>query len=643
MLSALIARKRKNIGVANLAYDLLCATVADFLALSLSHKDLLIPSRELIQAARLLILVYPLFTLALMAVKAHRSLWRYTSIHDALRLAEAVIVGIGLSYVTGALLGILSPLPPSFFILFPAALFACASLGRMTVRILHDRAAGQKGTWSGQRALIVGAGRGGALLYRDLRLRQRYQIIGFVDDDERKIGKEVHGAPVLGKIDDLVDLVTVHKIKVVLVAMPSAPAVTLDRIVRLCAKLKVTCRTMPLLPELASEQVSYSSLREITVEDLLRRAPIVMDMETSRDFYSGKSILVTGGAGSIGAELCRQVARLAPAYLMILDKAETPLYRIERELRNDHPSLVFNVILGRIEDEHLLERLFKVHPPDIILHAAAYKHVPLAEDNVVTFVQNNIFGTRTLVQAALRYGVERFVLVSTDKTVNPSSVMGVTKRVTEIYCQSLQQKGCHFITTRFGNVLDSSGSVVPLFREQIAHGGPVTVTDPEVSRYFMLIDEAASLILQAGRIGKGGEIFILDMGEPIRIRELAEQMIRLAGYEPERDIPIVYTGLRHGEKLHEELFYERETLKDTMHPKILLADGVPPMRTEDLEAIFRKLEEAVREGHEGGIRALLRELVPEYGQTPKKVHSATASLHLISQRAHSSKNFPESA
>jgi FlaA1/EpsC-like NDP-sugar epimerase len=326
---------------------------------------------------------------------------------------------------------------------------------------------------------------------------------------------------------------------------------------------------------------------------------------------------VTGGGGSIGSELCRQIGKHNPSVLVVLDNCEYNLYNIDQDLGNTYPSLVFTSVLGDIRDKRGVENLFHRFKPEVVFHAAAYKHVPLVEDQVIEGIRNNVFGTRLVADAALHHNVEKFVLISTDKTVNPTNVMGTTKRIAELYCQALNSDGgTHFVITRFGNVLGSAGSVVPLFERQIAAGGPVTVTHPDITRYFMTIPEAASLILEAGAVGKGGEIFVLDMGEPVRIRDLAEKLIHLSGLRPGRDIQITYTGLRPGEKMHEELFYEKEELRGTTHPKLLLASSVSASLSR-MSAELDKLSAAVEEFDEERARVTLRTLVPEF--TPQLI------------------------
>ena len=420
--------------------------------------------------------------------------------------------------------------------------------------------------------------------------------MALVDDDIGKQGHEVQGVRVRGRLDDIAQAGARLDMRIVLIAMPSASRKTMDQVVQVCNEVQVPCRTLPSLSELADGRVEVSRLRPVTVEDLLGRDPVVLDSHAISDFLRGKRVLVTGGGGSIGAELCRQISRHEPALLVVMDNSEYNLYRIDQELAAIAPSLVFTSALGNVQDAAAVENLFAQVKPEIIFHAAAYKHVPIVEENVAEGIRNNIFGTRVVADAALRHGADKFVLISTDKTVNPTNVMGTTKRVAELYCQALNRdESTHFVTTRFGNVLASNGSVVPLFERQIAAGGPVTVTDPDITRYFMTIHEAASLILQAGAIGRGGEIFVLDMGEPVRIRDLAEKLIQLSGLRPYQDIQIVYTGLRPGEKMHEELFYTREELQGTTHPKLLLASSIPAALA-GMQADLGMLYEAVAKG-----------------------------------------------
>ena len=569
-------------------------------------------------------LAVPAHTLTLWLFGCYRGIWRYASIPDLVRIVKSVALGALATFVGAFLFERLQGVPRSVLMLYPILLALGLGSSRMLYRVFKDRVMGF-GRENSARALIVGAGRAGELLIRDLRHHGPFLPVGLVDDADTKQGHEVQGVRVRGRLDDIARLVHAFDVDIVLIAMPSASRETMDRVLKVCNEAQVPCRTLPSLTELADGRVEVSRLRPVTVEDLLGRDPVVLDSRTISDFLRGKRVVVTGGGGSIGAELCRQIAQHDPAMLVVMDNSEYNLYRIDQELAAAAPSLMFTSALGNVQDEAAVETLFSQVKPEIIFHAAAYKHVPIVEENVAEGVRNNIFGTRVVADAALRHGVHKFVLISTDKTVNPTNVMGTTKRVAELYCQALNRdESTHFVTTRFGNVLASNGSVVPLFERQIASGGPVTVTDPDITRYFMTIHEAASLIMQAGAIGRGGEIFVLDMGEPVRIRDLAEKMIQLSGLKPYQDIQIVYTGLRPGEKMHEELFYTKEELQGTTHPKLLLANAMPASLAI-LKTEIDRLRDVVADPERA--RAQLRALVPEF--TPQEQIPGRVALRLV--------------
>jgi len=605
-------------------HDLLWIPVSVLLAYWVRFN--LTPIPQLYFSGMLLVmsLAVPAHALTLWMFGCYRGIWRYASIPDLIRIVKSVTLGTMATVLGAFLLVRLHGVPRSVLMLYPILLTMGLGSSRMLYRVLKDRwsSFGDKAT---TRALIVGAGRAGELLIRDLRRHGPFLPVALVDDASDKQGHEVQGIRVRGRLDDITRLVRSYDVGIVLIAMPSASRETMDRVVQVCNEVKVPCRTLPSLTELADGRVEVSRLRPVTVEDLLSRDPVVLDSRAISDFLLGKRVLVTGGGGSIGAELCRQIARQNPALLVVMDNSEYNLYSIDQELALNSPTLVFTSALGNVQDEGAVETLFAQVKPEIIFHAAAYKHVPIVEENVAEGIRNNIFGTRVVADAALRHGAEKFVLISTDKTVNPTNVMGTTKRVAELYCQALnREESTHFVTTRFGNVLASNGSVVPLFERQIAAGGPVTVTDPDITRYFMTIHEAASLIMQAGAIGRGGEIFVLDMGEPVRIRDLAEKLIQLSGLRPHEDIQIVYTGLRPGEKMHEELFYTREELQGTTHPKLLLANAVPASLST-LNAEIDRLQDMVADPEQA--RAQLRALVPEF--KPQQQIKDRVALRLV--------------
>jgi len=542
----------------------------------------------------------------------YRGVWRFASIPDLLRILKATIVGMCLLALGLFLITRMQDVPRSVFPLYGALLVLLLGGPRLLYRWLKDR---RLYAMPGRRTLVVGAGRAGEMLVREL-LRNPdfdYTPVGFIDDDDEKKGREIHGVRVLGGAEKIPRLKQRLDVDFVLLAIPSATSAQMRRIVELCEEVEVPMKTLPSMRDLPSGRVVPGTLRPISIEDLLGRDPVSLDVEAISAGVTDRTVLVTGGGGSIGAELCRQLARYAPARLVIFDSSEFNLYRADRELSGQHPELDLHVVLGDVCDEVSLDRVFAAWRPSLVLHAAAYKHVPLLENQARQAVRNNVLGTCRTADAAVRHGCEVFVLISTDKAVNPTNVMGASKRVAEIWCQNVDARvpDTRFITVRFGNVLDSAGSVVPLFREQIACGGPVTVTHPEVKRYFMTIPEACQLILQAAAVGRGGEVFVLDMGQPIAISYLARQMILLAGKVPGKDVEIVYTGLRPGEKLFEELFHPSEALRQSSHEKLLLAR----FREVDWEHFARALEEldrACTSGDDGRVRELLTALVPEF-------------------------------
>lgn len=570
-----------------------------------------------------LVIAIPVHAFTFWLFGCYRGIWRFASIPDFLRLAAAVGVGVLVTVLALFMTIRLVDVPRSAIVLYPLLLLAGVGGARVVYRAIRDHGIRPAADMR-PRALVLGAGRAGEMLVRDLLRHGPFHPVALLDDDRLKHGKELHGVRVRGRIDDLPQLVRSYDVSIVLIAMPSAGREVMDRIVRLCTDVRVEFRTLPTLQELSHGKADSSQLRPVTVEDLLGRDPIDLDCGRIADFLANRVVTVTGGGGSIGSELCRQIAAHGPRTLLVIDNSEFNLYRIEMELKNRFAGVNVVAVIGDVRDAALMQRLFARHQPSVVFHAAAYKHVPILEENPCQGVLNNVAGTKVIADVAVEAGVERFVLVSTDKTVNPTSVMGATKRVAEIYCQNLGRRtATRFITTRFGNVLGSCGSAIPLFEEQIRSGGPVTVTDPEVTRYFMTTQEAVGLILQATVIGSGGEIFVMDMGKPILIRELVEKMIRLTGKVPQRDIEVVYTGLRPGEKLHEELFYKNENLVPTQHPKLLQASSFPV----DWSALSLGLAELTRAAEDGNTILTidrLRELVPEFATRTDWSHHARA-------------------
>ncbi|MES0372365.1 MAG: nucleoside-diphosphate sugar epimerase/dehydratase, partial [Mariprofundaceae bacterium] len=439
--------------------------------------------------------------------------------------------------------------------------------------------------------------------------------VAFLDDDKNKHGLDIHGVRVIAGTALFEEQVKSLNVEIVLLAVPTASTGLMRKLVDQSAALKVPCRTLPSLPELADGKVKMSSLRDVKIEDLLGREEISLDDLQVKEFLKGKRVLITGAGGSIGSEFCRQVAEYQPEKLIMVDHGEYNLYQIDGEMRKSEQTEVIS-LLGDIRDEPRMRWVFQHYQPHIVFNAAAYKHVPLVEENPAEGVKTNVLGTSGIADLAVEFGCEKFVQISTDKAVNPTNVMGASKRAAEIYCQNLNSRApdTAFITTRFGNVLGSAGSVVPLFEKQIKQGGPVTVTHPDITRYFMTIPEAVRLILQAGSMGSGGEIFVLDMGEPIKIVDLAEQMIHLSGMEVGKDIEIKFTGLRPGEKLYEELFHQSESLMGTTHPKIMLSAS-REVDWNEMQALLEKLRGACTEREVDRVRALLQEMVPEFVQS----------------------------
>ena len=548
----------------------------------------------------------------------YRGVWRFASLPDLGNLLRAALLGA----VAGAAVLLLLEAPVELMVLmvwiFPVLLLLLLGLPRLTYRVFKDMRMEVRRRRVTQRTLILGAGRSGRLLVPELRRRGDYDIVGFLDDSKRLRNAEIRGVPVLGTIDRLPRVAREAAIDLVVIAIPSATNQQMQRVVEICERAEVDFKTLPTLKELGSSFTRFDDLKPVAIDDLLGRDPVSLDWESIRAGLAGKRVLVTGGGGSIGAELCRQIARLDPAALVVLDNSEYNLYRIDYTLKGEFRDLIVETVLGDICDSATIDHLMERSRPEVVFHAAAYKHLPMLQNQVREAFRNNVIGTRRVADAASQFKVETFVLISTDKAVNPSNVMGATKRVAELYCQHLNRHSeTRFITVRFGNVLNSTGSVVPLFNEQIRRGGPVTVTHPEITRYFMTIAEAGQLIMQAGVLGKGGEVFVLDMGEPVRISYLAEQLIRLAGKEPGRDIEIVYTGLRPGEKLFEELFHAHESYVRTAHEKIYLTRGGNVSLDWMVERLGRA-EHAVRQYDNGQLRSILLELVPEIGKLPPR-------------------------
>ena len=539
----------------------------------------------------------------------YRSVWRFASLPDLWNILRAVAVG---TVAIAAVLFVydrLDAIPRSTLVLYPVLLAGLLGGPRLAYRFWKDS---RTGVSDATRVIIIGADRAGEVLSRNLQRDGSYHVVGFVDDRPTLRGAVINGRPVLGTTRDILSLVRETAVQMLLIALPEASTGEMRRVVALCDETDLPYRTVPRLEDVLAGRAQDNEIKEVAIEDLLGRDAVELDWVAIHAALSSRRVLVTGGGGSIGAELCRQIARLGAHSLTVVEQSEYNLYRILQELRADFPELIVNGVLASCGDPVAMRRTFAEVMPQVVFHAAAYKHVPLLQAQLRASFQNNVLGTRTVADAASAAGVECFVMISTDKAVNPTSVMGACKRTAEIYCQNLDARSnTRFITVRFGNVLDSAGSVVPLFRRQIRAGGPVTVTHPEMTRYFMLIPEACQLILQSATLGNGGEIFALDMGEPVRIRDLAEQMIRLAGKKPGSEIPIVYTGLRAGEKLFEELFHPLENYSGTRHAKIFLARH-REVSWELLQTLLEKATAAVAVFDEEELRRCVSSLLPSF-------------------------------
>jgi FlaA1/EpsC-like NDP-sugar epimerase len=558
-------------------------------------------------------------TLAFVAVKAlifrlyhlDRGLWRYFGVHDTGRITQANFIA---SAISGAI--VLSAFPPPFprsiiIIDFLVCLLMSISV-RAGMRLLLEVVTACSGAVP-PRALIYGGGSGGSILLSEARSNAAFRrsICGFVDDDPNKQGMSVNGVPVLGTGAQLPELVAQRKVEEVLIAVPSADGHRMRSMVQNCQRAGVPFRTMPAIAEMPEGGPKAAFVRDVALEDILGRTTVELDQTHITGKHRGKVVLVTGAAGSIGSEICRQVARFKPAALVAFDMSESALFDLEQDMRHRFCKMVFHSEIGSVQNRQRLSEVFRRYSPAIVYHAAAYKHVPLMEAHAFEAVENNVLGTYNIGQVTAEYDAEDFVMISSDKAVRPANIMGATKRVAELLIRSLQNGGTRYISVRFGNVLGSNGSVVPTFQKQIAAGGPVTVTHPDMQRYFMTIPEAAQLVLEASTMGKGGEIFVLDMGKPVRIVDLARQMILLSGLKPDRDIEISFSGVRAGEKLYEELNAADEQALATPHPRIKVFNGAH-LTAEAASRHLATLRRACESRDLSALLIELKQIVPDY-------------------------------
>ncbi|MCR4392690.1 MAG: polysaccharide biosynthesis protein [Candidatus Acetothermia bacterium] len=595
------------------ALDLLAWTAVVPVAFLLRLET--IPARYLPALILYLGMGIPIKAGALYVFGLHRQAWSQVGVPDLWRLVECVLSGTTALFVVGLLLNRWVPFPRSVPVIGGG--LAVLALGgmRFGARLWRERT-GRRRAGPTQRVLVVGAGEAGTMIVREMLRHPEAGLVpvGFLDDDPAKQRQRFLGLPVLGKLDALPQAVEKCKADEVLIAIPSAPGQVVRQVVERARESGVRHRIIPGIYEILSGKVAISQIREVDLEDLLRREPVRLDLEEIAGYLAGREVLVTGAGGSIGSEIVRQVARFRPREVLLLGRGENSLFELEEGLKHAWPGLRYQVLVADVRDRDRMEDVFRRHRPQVVFHAAAHKHVPLMELNPSEAVVNNVVGTKNLVELALTYGVERFVNISTDKVVNPTSVMGATKRVAEYVVQWAARRarpGQAFVSVRFGNVLGSRGSVVPLFRAQIRRGGPVTVTHPDMRRYFMTIPEAAQLVLQAGGLGENGAVYVLDMGEPIRIVDLAQDLIRLSGFEPDVDIRVEFTGVRPGEKLFEEILTAEEGTVASRHEKIYVARGNAPADAE-LEAKLATLLAAARSYDGNAIRRALKALVSTY-------------------------------
>lgn len=547
----------------------------------------------------------------------YRRLWIYASTGElrlitvAVTTASVVTSGVmAVLIVTG---NVLPGMPRSALGIDWLLSLVLIGGSRFALRILAEQSMTAPAYGNGKRALVIGAGDAGALVARELQRSSQLNLtpIGFLDDEPAKQRQTIHGISVIGRVDDLPSLIDLYKADVVILAIPSAPGQLVRRVNDVCRIKGIPSRTVPGIYELIGGKVSVNRLREVDITDLLRREPVRVNDEAIGAVLAGKRVLVTGAGGSVGRELCRQIARRNPSELVLLGHGENSIFEIYLELREDYPGLLLSPMIADVRDTGRLTQVFEAHRPQIVFHAAAHKHVPLMEVNIVEAVTNNVVGTRNAVQAALELGVERFVLISTDKAVRPASIYGATKRLAEmIVLQAARETHCAFSVVRFGNVLGSRGSIIPIFKQQIVRGGPLTITHPDMFRFFMTIPEAVYLVLQATSMEHSGEIFVLNMGEPIRVLSLAEDLIRLSGLEPYRDIEITYTGARPGEKLIEELWEAGTPLGKTRHPDVFRVDAADSLPHPNPLSGLSTLTAYAGAGDTDAIIDLLDELVP---------------------------------
>jgi len=592
--------------------DIFLISLTLYLAFVIKHGPDDLPDFKLVQW----ITIWAAATVTSIAVNyftgLYRNLWQYASINELLNVLVSGFITEALFFVTMLLVGYKISYSVHFLVLVLNTVFLGVSrLGYRMLRRISKL--GSTVASDFKRVLIIGAGDAGVMVIRELRRHYEMGLdpVALIDDDKLKHGCRIMGVKVHGGREKIIEVVDKLDIDMIIVALPSAPRQIQTEILEICKQTKCKLKILPGVYEIINDSVSVSQLRDVQIEDLLGREPVNLNIEEICGYIQNETVLVTGGGGSIGSELCRQIARFNPRKLLILDIYENNAYDLQQELLMTHPELDHEVIIASVRDRARLEQIFEQYRPSAVFHAAAHKHVPLMEHNPSEAIKNNVFGTLNTAECADKYGVKRFVLISTDKAVNPTNIMGATKRIAEMIIQGMNKHSkTEFVAVRFGNVLGSNGSVIPLFKKQIAEGGPVTVTHPEINRFFMTIPEAVQLVLEAGSMARGGEIFVLDMGKPVKIVDLARDLIRLSGLEPDVDIEIKFTGLRPGEKLYEELLMSEEGLTSTSHSKIFI--GKPS--DIDINKLRQDLEKLkfVMNGPKEVLMELIKEIVPTY-------------------------------
>lgn len=598
-----------------LLHDLFAAALA-WICAYLLRFNFEPPANFLHEAFHTLIWVVPLQGIVAWRFGLYRGIWRYASLHDLRRIFWAVAFGAAMVPLLFWMLRLNVVVPRSVLVMYPLLLLLLMGGGRMLYRQWKERSLRFAGRTQGEAVLILGGEDAAVQLARELARGSSWRVAGFLDDDKAQQGRLLNGVQVLGSLTELGRYAKKLDVRRAIVAMPGSAHKQRQRALELCREAGVEALTVPSFDDLLSGRVTLSHLRPVELDDLLGRDLVQLDDRGLHQLLTNQTVMVTGAGGSIGSELCRQIARFQPARLLLYEQGEFALYSIEQELAATQPALACEYLIGDVRDAQRLEEVLAQHRPSVVFHSAAYKHVPLMEaGNAWEAVRNNVLGTWCVASAAQKHGVAKFVLISTDKAINPTNVMGATKRMAEMVCQGLQepdpngQAATQFVIVRFGNVLGSNGSVIPKFREQIAAGGPITVTHPEITRYFMSIPEAAQLVLQAGLMGKGGEIFVLDMGEPVRIVDLARELIRLSGLN-EDDIKLEFTGLRPGEKLYEELLADSEHTLPTQHPKLRIAQ-CRPVEADWLQRVL-SWAQANTMRDDAAVKQALTQWVPEY-------------------------------